>query len=144
MVLAVAGARRPFEIYFRITLKFCFKMWKILEFYYFIKMETLNHSFENYRQIATIYLYAFVCSIDSRSGSIKGSGPGSPAYPQSPHSPASPMEMHAPYQRRTSLHAVQSAVSSALQSLVAGGNCKRKIMRRMQEENHAAMCDHLN
>ena len=72
-----------------------------------------------------IYIF-FFCSIDSRSGSIKGSGPGSPAYPQSPHSPASPMEMHAPYQRRASLHAVQSAVSSALQSLVAGGNCKRK------------------
>ena len=75
---------------------------------------------------AQFYVHFCVYSIDSKSGSIKGSGPGSPTCPQSPHSPASPMEMHAPYQRKTSLHAVQSAVSSALQSLVAGGKYKRK------------------
>ena len=86
-------------------------------------MGALNHPFENGHNI---YVHVLFFSIDSKSGSIKGSGPGSPTCPQSPHSPASPMEMHAPYQRKTSLHAVQSAVSSALQSLVAGGKCKRK------------------
>ena len=65
--------------------------------------------------------FFIVFSIDSKSGSIKGSGPSSPVYPQSPHSPASPMEMHALYQRKTSFHAVQSAVSNALQSLVVAG-----------------------
>ncbi len=67
------------------------------------------------------YCSRFVCSLDSKSGSIKGSGAGSPVSPCSPHSPASPMEMQPPYQRKTSFHAVQSAVSNALQSLVATG-----------------------